>query len=106
MDDEKELIKLNETTRKMEEIFFNKAVDWDHISRYVNILLDGVREADNPKRMRVEIRLESEFGENLSGEKIFEMIDEEFERTKVARDLDLCRMWKMNEYVVIVGVKL
>ena len=42
----------------------------------------------------------------LSGERIFEMIDEEFEQNKTALDLDICRMWKMNEYVVIVGIKL
>lgn len=104
--DENELIKLEESTKKLEEIFFSKSVDWKHISKYVNIMLDGIKEADNPKRMRVEIRLEDEFGENLSGEKIFEMIDEEFQKNKVAMDLDLCRMWKMNEYVVIVGIKL
>ena len=106
MDDKKESNKAKETTKRLEEIIFSKSVDWDHISRFVNILLDGVREIDNPKRMRVEIRLEDEFGENLSGERIFEMIDEEFEQNKTALDLDICRMWKMNEYVVIVGIKL
>ena len=106
MDDKKELNKAKETTKKLEEIIFSKSVDWDHISRFVNILLDGVREIDNPKRMRVEIRMEDEFGENLSGETIFEMIDKEFEQNKTALDLDICRMWKMNEYVVIVGIKL
>lgn len=106
MNEEKELKQTKESIKGIEEIFFNKSIDWDSISKYVNILLDGIKEMDNPKRMRVEVRLEDEFGENLSGEKIFEMIDEEFEKTKAAKDLDICRMWKINEYVIIVGVKL
>ena len=95
-----------EMSAKLEEIIYGKTVDWDFLKRSVDTLIKGIEEAYKPKRLRIEIRKEEEFGVNLSGETIFEMIDKEFEENKEKLNLDLCHMWKINEDVIIIGVKL
>ena len=90
----------------IEELFFGKSVNWDAIKKYVDIIVNGIKEEDNPKRLRIEVRTEDEFGDDLSSEQIFEMIDDEFVKNKENLNLDFCRIWKMNEYVIIVGVKV
>ena len=91
---------------KLEQIIYGKSVDWDFLKKTVDALIEGIKETYKPKRLRIEIRKEEEFGENLSGETIFEMIDEEFEKNKEQMNLDICHMWKINEDVIIIGVKL
>ena len=91
---------------KLEEIIYGKSVDWDFLKKTVDTLINGIEETYKPKRLRIEVRREEEFGENLSGETIFEMIDKEFEQNKERLNLDLCHMWKINEDVIIIGVKL
>ncbi|MBE6134058.1 MAG: hypothetical protein E7178_05260 [Erysipelotrichaceae bacterium] len=90
---------------KIEELLFGKTVNWDAIKKYVDIIVEGIKDADNPKRLRIEVRMEEEFGHNLSSEQIFEIVDKEFIENKEHLNLDYCRIWKMNEYVIIVGIK-
>lgn len=91
---------------KLEEIIYGKTVDWDFLKQSVDILIQGIKKEYKPTRLRIEIRKEEEFGDNLSSERIFEMIDEEFEKNKEQMNLDICHMWKINEDVIIIGVKL
>ena len=91
---------------KLEQIIYGKSVDWDFLKKTVDALIEGIKETYKPKGLRIEIRKEEEFGENLSGETIFEMIDEEFEKNKEQMNLDICHMWKINDDVIIIGVKL
>ena len=95
-----------EMSARLEKIIYGKTVDWDFLKRSVDTLIKGIEETYKPKRLRIEIRKEEEFGVNLSGETIFEMIDKEFEENKEKLNLDLCHMWKINEDVIIIGVKL
>ena len=91
---------------ELETLFFGKSVDWELLKKTVDMIVDAIQDIDKPKKIRIEIRTEDEFGEDLPNHAIFEMIDKEFEETKAINDLSECRMWKINELIIIVGVKI
>ena len=91
--------------RKTQEIFFNNSVDMDVLVKCANTLVDGVKEAGQPKTIRVEIRNVDEFDSKLSLEEIIDKIDEEYHKEEALK-IDLLRIWKQNNHYVIVGVKL
>lgn len=91
-------------SEKVNKVNLNKSLD-KIIFDSLNILIDGVIKADNPKRLEVEIHVEDEYGEDLPHRVIFDRIEKEFEKNKSTTGLDFCRMWKINEYIIVIGVK-
>ena len=75
------------------------------VYQFLEKMIPCIEEEDNPKEMLVEIHTEDEYGNNLTGRTIFEMIDKEFEKNKTITGYDMCRTWKINEFVIIMEVK-
>ena len=91
--------------RKTQEIFFKNSVDMDVIGKLASTMVDGVDEAGNPKRIKIEIRNIDEFDSKLSIEEVVNEIDKEYAKEEMFK-LDLLRAWKQDNHYVIVGVKL
>ena len=91
--------------RKTQEIFFKNSVDMDVIGKLANTFVEGIDEAGNPKRIKIEIRNIDEFDSKLSIEEVVNEIDKEYEKEEMFK-LDLLRAWKQDNHYVIVGVKL
>lgn len=91
--------------RKTQEIFFKNSVDMDVIGKLASTMVDGIKEAGKPKRIKVEIRSADEFDPNLSIGEVIDEIDKEYAKEEVFK-LDLLRAWKQDNHYVIVGVKL
>lgn len=91
--------------KKTQEIFFKNSVDMDVIGKLANTMVDGIKEAGKPKRIKVEIRNVGEFDPNLSIEEVIDEIDKEYVKEEIFK-LDLLRAWKQDNHYVIVGVKL
>ena len=56
--------------RKTQEIFFKNSVDMDVIGKLANTFVEGIDEAGNPKRIKIEIRNIDEFDSKLSIEEV------------------------------------
>lgn len=91
--------------RKTQEIFFKNSVDMDVIGKLANTFVEGIDEAGNPKRIKIEIRNIDEFDSKLSIEEVVNEIDKEYAKEEMFK-LDLLRAWKQDNHYVIVGVKL
>ena len=91
--------------RKIQEIFFKNSVDMDVIGKLANTFAEGIDEAGNPKRIKIEIRNIDEFDTKLSIEEIVDEIDKEYTEKEMFK-LDFLRAWKQDNHYVIVGVKL
>lgn len=91
--------------KKTQEYFFKNSVDMDVLGKLVNAMVDGIKEVGKPKRIKVEIRSADDFTPNLSIEEVIDEIDKEYAKEEIFK-LDLLRIWKLNDYYVIVGVKL
>ena len=91
--------------RKTQEIFFKNSVDMDLIGKLANTFVEGIDEAGNPKRIKIEIRNIDEFDSKLSIEEVVNEIDKEYAKEEMFK-LDLLRAWKQDNHYVIVGVKL
>ena len=91
--------------RKTQEIFFRNSVDMDVIGKLANTFVEGIDEAGNPKRIKIEIRNIDEFDSKLSIEEVVNEIDKEYAKEEMFK-LDLLRAWKQDNHYVIVGVKL
>lgn len=91
--------------KKTQEIFFKNSVNMDVIGKLANTMVDGIKEAGKPKRIKVEIRNVDEFDPNLSIEEVIDEIDKEYVKEEIF-NLDLLRVWKQDNHYVIVGVKL
>lgn len=91
--------------RKTQEIFFKNSVDMDVIGKLANTFVEGIDEAGNPKRIKIEIRNIDEFDSKLSIEEVVNEIDKEYIKEEMFK-LDLLRAWKQDNHYVIVGVKL
>ena len=91
--------------RKTQEIFFKNSVDMDVIGKLANTLVEGIDEAGNPKRIKIEIRNTDEFDPKLSIEEVVDEIDKEYTKEEMFK-LDLLRAWKQDNHYLIVGVKL
>ena len=91
--------------RKTQEIFFENSVDMDAITNYVNKLVDGIKEAGQPKRVEIEIRHLDKSEQKMSLEEIFQKIDEEYFK-KSPNEINLQRVWKHKDLIVITGVEL
>ena len=72
----------------------------------LDVLIDGLIECDKPKRMVVEIHVEDEYGKDLPNHTIFDMVEKNFEENKSSKGLDYCRIYKINEYVIVIGGQL
>lgn len=92
--------------RKTQEIFFQNSADMDLLAETTNSLIKTIKEAGDPKKTKIEIRKADEFDSNLSPDEVIEQIDREITKTNDVFALDLLRVWKQDEYYVIVGVKL
>ena len=90
--------------REIQKILFKNSVDIDALTRCANDLVDKSIEAGDPKRLRIEVRKASEFDDKLSMEDIFDEIDLEY--SKDVLKASLLRVSKVNDYYVILGVKL
>ena len=91
--------------RKTQEIFFKNSVDMDVIGKLANTFVEGIDEAGNPKRIKIEIRNTDEFDPKLSIEEVVDEIDKEYTKEEMFK-LDLLRAWKQDNHYVIVGVNL
>ena len=80
-------------------------MNMDAIGKLVSTMVDGIKEAGKPKRIKVEIRSTDEFDSRLSIEEVVDEIDREYAKTEISK-LDLLRAWKQDDHYVIVGVKL
>lgn len=92
--------------RKTQEIFFQGSADMDLLSERTKELINVTKEAGNPKKVKIEIRRADEFDEHLSPEEVIDRIDKEISKTNDAFALDLLRVWKQDDYYLIVGVKI
>ena len=90
--------------RKTQEIFFRNTVDMDALAKCASEMIDSSKKAGDPKRLKIEIRKVDEFDSKLSLDEIFEQIDNEYSKESV--HLDMLRATKIDNYFVIVGVKL
>ena len=77
----------------------------DVIGKLANTFVEGIDEAGNPKRIKIEIRNIDEFDSKLSIEEVVNEIDKEYAKEEMFK-LDLLRAWKQDNHYVIVGVKL
>ena len=64
--------------RKTQEIFFKNSVDMDVIGKLASTMVEGINEAGNPKRIKIEIRNIDEFDSKLSIEEVVNEIDKEY----------------------------
>ena len=90
--------------RKTQEIFFRNTVDMDALAKCASEIIDQSKKAGGPKRLKIEIRKVEEFDSKLSLDEIFEQIDNEYSKENV--HLNMLRATKVDNYFVIVGVKL
>ena len=90
--------------RKTQEILFNNSVDLDMITERVNKVMDNIQEVGNPKKLIIELRKKNEFGDNVSMDDVLNQIDDEYSNNNLG--IDLLRLSKVNDYYVIIGVRL
>lgn len=90
--------------RKTQEFFFQNSVDMNALAKCSADMIDGVKKAGDPKRLKVEIRKAEEFDDKLSLEEIVEQIDKEY--SKESSCMDVVRISKVGNHFVIIGVKL
>ncbi len=91
-------------SEKITEENFKQPLD-SMILNSLDILIDGVLKAYNPKKMIVEIRTKDEYSNDLPDSVIYEMVEKEFEKNKATTGLDFCLIWGISEYLVVAGVK-
>lgn len=90
--------------RKTQEFFFQNSVDMNALAKCSADMIDGIKKAGDPKRLKIEIRKAEEFDNKLSSEEIVEQIDKEY--SEESSYLDMVRISKVSNYYVIIGVKL
>lgn len=91
--------------RETQKMFFQNSIDLDVITDYVNNLVETLKEAGEPKKLRIELRDENEFEQGLSPDEIINKIDQEYSSNIEDRP-SLLRTWKLEKYYLIVGVNL
>lgn len=91
---------------KQTSIVFSSSAPHDKmIDEFLQRIVPAFEKDLKPARMIVEVYNENEFGENLSGESIFEIAENKFDEEKETTGLEYCWFYKINEYVVVIGVK-
>ena len=91
---------------KQTSIVFSPSATRDKIiDEFLNKIVPAIEDNLKPSRMVVEVCNEDEYGNDLSSERIFEIAENKFEDEKDATGLEYCWLYKVNDYVVIIGVK-
>lgn len=92
--------------RETQKIFFQGSADMDLLAEKTKELIEVTKEAGNPEMVKIEIRRADGFDGHLSPEEIIERIDEEISKTNDAFMINLLRVWKQDDYYLVVGVKI
>ena len=92
--------------RKTQEILFQGSADMDLLSKKAKEFIETTKEAGNPQKVKIEIRRADDFNSQLSSEEIIEQIDKEISKTNDAFSINLLRVWKQDDYYIVVGVKI
>ena len=87
-------------------ISFSELVTRDQfIDLFLEQMVPAVEESAKPSKLLVEVHNESEYGEDLPGHALFEIAEKRFREENKELAFDSCNLWKLNEYVVIMGVR-
>ena len=76
-----------------------------HVKELVTNFADGLKKENKYEFAFIEIHNENEYGNDLSGEAIFEIIEKNFKKEHENDGFEIYHMVKINEIVIYIGVK-
>ena len=90
----------------IESLFNKKPLEWEKFIPYLKNIIEGKRVLGDVQSLFIQIRPKSEFGEDTSSETAYRSISDELSSYVDSLSIDICRIIEVNDYYVVVGVKL